>query len=604
MIRDINKAQQGLKDWRRGLLYPPWSQIDGKVVSIQQFISIKVQRAADSVSGWVKDRLMGAYEWIIRKITAAVGDFLHFLDPDKQKDAGAVIDTALDLLTCHFRKIVENLAGLVLKALLSIVDRYIRVPICAAENILAAILGQIMGWIDGAVSAIMGPINALLGAVDIVGDILDFITDVLNFLNCDTKPACPKVDEYSLWDGASEHEISDPMALIDKVTAYAQSVSQAVDPNNIDFGDFEFDVSGIIDNAFDECNVDAVFCGPPEVSFWGSGGKGATGNAIISAAGDLLGVDIVNSGSGYDDDVPFISFKDACGNGQGGYGIVTLGPVSPVTTTGGTGDNVVDDFGNVIYVPDPNGTDIGVVSVEVEGGWGYLPVSDGSQGGDGWTWADPDETIVQRGPNTPEGTATNGTWDIPYIPGDLIAVYPGDTIRTPPGSESEIAGSDGKTTAVPGGSFFDVPFRGVITAPSTSSEGRGIEFLKDSDGYPMTNSQYPAILYVCEAIIKNSGFGYQPTDKIIVEPANGAELEPKFNEFGQLIAVKVISGGEGVKEIPDVYIESATGFNAKITLRFCIDRIGKDEFTEPSYQDKIISIVDCVGTVPSLSGGI
>ena len=590
MIRDINQAQQGLKDWRRSILYPSWSQIDGKVVSIQQFISIKVQRAADSVSGWVKDRLMGAYEWIVRKITAAVGDFLHFLDPDKQKDAGKAIDTVLDLLTCHFRKIIDNLAGLVLKALLSIVDRYIRVPICAAENILAAILGQLMGWINGVVSAIMGPINALLGAVDIVGDILGFITDILNFLNCETKPACPKVDEYSLWDGASEHEISDPMSLINKVTAYAQSVSQAVDPNNIDFGDFEFDVSGIIDNAFDECNVDAVFCGPPEVSFWGSGGEGATGNAIISAAGDLLGVDIVNSGSGYDDDVPFISFKDACGNGQGGSGYVTIGPVSE------------NDDGT--FSPDENGTEVGVVSVEVEGGWGYLPVSDGSQGGDGWTWADPDETTVQRGPNTPEGTATNGTWDIPYIPGDLIAVYPGDTIRTPPGSESEIAGSDGKTTAVPGGSFFDVPFRGVITAPSTSSEGRRIEFLKDSDGYPMTNSQYPAILYVCEAIIKNSGFGYQPTDKIIVEPANGAELEPKFNEFGQLIGVKVISGGEGVKEIPDVYIESATGFNAKITLRFCIDRIGKDEFTEPSYQDKIISIVDCVGTVPSLSGGI
>ena len=604
MIRDINKAQQGLKDWRRGILYPPWSQIDGKVVSIQQFISIKVQRAADAVSGWVKDRLMGAYEWIVRKITAAVGDFLHFLDPDKQKDAGAVIDTAMDLLACHFRKIVENLAGLVLKALLSIVDRYIRVPICAAENILASILGQIMGWINGAVSAIMGPINALLGAVDIVGDVLDFITDILNFLNCETNPACPKVDEYSLWDGASEHEIADPMSLINKVTSYAENVSQAVDPNNIDFEDFEFDVSGIIDNAFDKCNVDAVFCGPPEVSFWGSGGEGATGNAIISAAGDLLGVDIVNSGSGYNDDVPFISFKDACGNGQGGYGIVTIGPVSPVTTTGGTGGNAVDDFGNVIYVPDPNGTDIGVVSVEVEGGWGYLPVSDGSQGGDGWTWADSDETTVQRGPNTPEGSSTNGTWDIPYIPGDLIAVYPGDTIRTPPGSESEIAGSDGKITTVPGGSFFEVPFGGVITAPSTSSEGRGIELLKGSDGYPMTNSQYPAILSVCEAIIKNSGFGYQPTDKIIVEPANGAELEPKFNEFGQLIAVKVISGGEGVKEIPDVYIESATGYNAKITLRFCIDRIGKDEFSEPSYQDKIISIVDCVGTVPSLSGGI
>ena len=601
MIKGVNQAQQGLQDLGNSILYPSWSQIDGKIVSIQEFIRIKVERGAELVSVWVKDRIMGAYEWIVRKITAGVGDLLHLLDPDRQKDAGAVIDTVMDLLACHFRKIVENLGGLVLKALLAIVDRYILVPICAAENILAAILGQIMGWINGVVAAIMGPINALLGAVDIIGDILGFIEDVLTFLNCDTKPACPTVEKYSLWDGASGSAIPDPMALIDKVTAYAQSVSQAVDPNNIDFGDFEFDVSGIIDNAFGVCNVDAVFCGPPEVSFWGSAGEGATGNAIISAAGDILGVDIVNSGSGYNDDVPFISFIDACGNGQGGSGYVEIGPVSPVTTTGdtGTGGEVLDDSGNVIYEPNPNGTEVGVISVVVEDGWGYLPGPDGSQGGDGWTWADPDQTTVQRGPNTPAGPAGNGTWDIPYIPGSIIVVYPGDTIRTPPGSDSEITGPDGQTTAVPGGSNFTVPFRGVITSPITLTIGRGIESLKDRDGYPMTNFQYPAILYVCEAFIKNSGFGYQSTDKIIVEPDNGVELEPKFNEFGQLIAVKIISGGEGIKEIPKVYIESATGHNAEITLKFCIDRIGKDEFSEPSYQDKIISIVDCVGTVPS-----
>ena len=581
MIKGVNQAQQGLKDWPNSILYPSWSQIDGKIVSIQEFIRIKVERGAELVSTWVKDRIMGAYEWIVRKITAGVGDLLHLLDPDHQKDAGAVIDTVMDLLACHFRKIVENLGGLVLEALLAIVDRYILVPICAAENILAAILGQIMGWINGVVAAIMGPINALLGAVDIIGDILGFIEDVLTFLNCDTKPACPTVEKYSLWDGASGSAIPDPMALIDKVTAYAQSVSQAVDPNNIDFGDFEFDVSGIIDNAFGVCNVDAVFCGPPEVSFWGSAGEGATGNAIISAAGDILGVDIVNSGSGYNDDVPFISFIDACGNGQGGSGYVEIGPVSE------------NDDGT--FSPDENGTEVGVISVVVEGGWGYLPGPDGSQGGDGWTWADPDQTTVQRGPNTPAGPAGNGTWDIPYIPGSIIVVYPGDTIRTPPGSDSEITGPDGQTTAVSGGSNFTVPFRGVITSPITFS----IESLKDKDGYPMTNFQYPAILYVCEAFIKNPGFGYQSTDKIIVEPDSGVELEPKFNEFGQLIAVKIISGGEGIKEIPKVYIESATGHNAEIALKFCIDRIGKDEFSEPSYQDKIISIVDCVGTVPS-----
>ena len=64
-------------------------------------------------------------------------------------------------------------------------------------------------------------------------------------------------------------------------------------------------------------------------------------------------------------------------------------------------------------------------------------------------------------------------------------------------------------------------------------------------------------------------------------------------------AFQVRHGDAVEKGIPGVYIESATGHNAEITLKLCIDRIGKDEFSEPSYQDKIISIVDCVGTVPS-----
>ena len=74
-------------------------------------------------------------------------------------------------------------------------------------------------------------------------------------------------------------------------------------------------------------------------------------------------------------------------------------------------------------------------------------------------------------------------------------------------------------------------------------------------------------------------------------------MVPTFNELGQLTSVKVVSGGEGVKENPTIYIESETGFNAEIIPRFCIDRIGVDEIREPTTQDKIISVIDCVGKV-------
>ena len=63
---------------------------------------------------------------------------------------------------------------MVRKALLQVVNRYINVPLCAAENILAAILGKLSGLINGAIAQIMGPINAKLvgGAVSIAADVL------------------------------------------------------------------------------------------------------------------------------------------------------------------------------------------------------------------------------------------------------------------------------------------------------------------------------------------------------------------------------------------------------------------------------------------------
>ena len=45
-----------------------------------------------------------------------------------------------------------------------------------------------------------------------------------------------------------------------------------------------------------------------------------------------------------------------------------------------------------------------------------------------------------------------------------------------------------------------------------------------------------------------------------------------------------------------IEIESETGFNAEIRARLCIDRI-TDELNLPEVQDKIVSVVDCVGKI-------
>ena len=575
MIQNIQNAQKGLKNFKYSITHP--IQFEGQQVSIQEYIQIQIDRGARAISGWVRDRIAGAQEWITRKINNGLKDLYFLLFPDKQSDAKAAVETAMDLLACLFKKIIKNLLNIIRKALLAIVDRFINVPLCAAENILAAILGKLFGLINSAVSAILAPLQVIFGAIDLVGDILGFIEGVLSFLSCEEKPECPEVESWNLWDGAGIPAANfDPTSLINKVRDFASSVTDAIDPDNFDF---DLDFSDIFS---DTCGTDAIFCGPPNVVFWGGSGSGATGNVIVSAVGDILGVDIVNSGFGYGTRSPFLNFEDSCGRGVGATGSVILGPVSPATDD--SGNVLLDPNGQVLYVPNSNGTETGITGVVVENsGYGYLPVPDGSQGGDGRVWADANQTTVKR---------SDGTWDIPYDSGELIQLLPGDVVRTPIGSISDLVGSDGSSISIPGGTNFNVNSPGTITSPEPN-----LTTIKTGD-YPIKNDeQYPVILYMCGAIIKNPGVGYQQGDKVIIEPSYGAEITPQFNELGQLTSVKVISGGEGFQQIPTIYIESETGFNAEIVPRFCIDRVGVDQVKEPTAQDKIIAVIDCVGKV-------
>ena len=542
MISNVQDAQKGLRDFEKSITHP--IQFEGQPVTIQEYIRIQVDRASEFVTSSVMGFLQRQQQWVVRKINAGLQD-LYFLFPlDKLQGIKEATEIAMDTLSCLFKRILKNLLNMVRKALLQVVNRYINVPLCAAENILAAILGKLSGFINGAIASILGPINALVGgAVSIAADVLQFIEDVLNFLKCDPKPECPEIKEWSLWDGPDEaFSITDPLSLIDKVKGFASTVSDVVDPDNFDFDTLDF--SDVLQN---DCNTDAVFCGPPTIQFWGGGGSNAAGNVIVSAVGDILGVDMVNGGSGYTRK-PFVKFIDNCGNGNGASGTA-----------------IVEDEQVVgVIINDP--------------GYGYLPVPDGSQGGDGRTWAEPNQTTVQR---------PDGIWEIPFSPGEVVSVFPGDLVRIPPGSTADVGGQ-----LLPGGVSTVITTGGDLTAPlpTDTQINPGDLPIRDDEAYPV-------ITFLCDYIIANPGYNYKPDDKIVIEPSNGAEMIPTFNELGQLTNIKITSSGQAFKQIPNIYIESETGYNAKIVPRFCVDRVGKDDYKDPTIQDKIVSVIDCVGKV-------
>ena len=285
----------------------------------------------------------------------------------------------------------------------------------------------------------------------------------------------------------------------------------------------------------DSCNVGPIFCGPPRVEFIGGGGSGATGNVIVSALTTVLGVDIITPGGGYIGP-PSVKFWDSCDNGRGA-----------------SGRAVVENGQVVKVIIDDTGID-------------YLPTPDGSQGGDGRTWADRDETTVKR---------SDGTYDTPYKPGNVVNVCPGDEWTPAGGAPIIVTDEQGCidiTTPFPP----DKPTRG--TSPTLGT------------------GEYPVILEIDEINISNPGFGYDCSkDKVIIEPSNGAELSLRCDPLGSIIGVDVINGGIGFTSDPDIYIQSDTGYNAILMPVFKVNRVGEDIDPEAVVPTALVQVVDCVG---------
>ena len=66
----------------------------------------------------------------------------------------------------------------------------------------------------------------------------------------------------------------------------------------------------------DPCNVGPQPCPPPTLEFFGGGGIGAEANPVVDSQGNLIAVDIVSGGFGYQTP-PSVQVIDPCRNGTG-----------------------------------------------------------------------------------------------------------------------------------------------------------------------------------------------------------------------------------------------------------------------------------------------
>jgi len=647
ILQEVEKVRRAQTDYRYSVTMASGNE--------QAKIDSLVQKAAKFVAGSMKYVYGEIEKSVLNSVNKGIKQISNNLMPNEQHTLKGRVDSVNDIIACLFKRLTEGLFSMAFNFLSQMVTRAVNITRCFVDQFIGRILGQMMGTIDGIVQGAVGGLRAMmaLGAglsgsipnLNISTNVTALIADVLSFLTCEEDPECSDVKDWSILGGAgslASTDISSILGTMGSVAtqAAADLAGQAAAgvglpvPSASDLDSLSIDFSSVSgQNCMDgsSSSTDPVSCGPPLVSFLG--GQGSTppvGNALISAAGSVLGVDLIRFGFNVNSNMS-ISINDTCGSGNGAvvtpvFGDVSFWRATDESTNSNPPTNpddwerITDDYAGVstsatawrpttnyevgdIVQTATNGTSnptspvngtmgngigaggtigslTGIVAVNVtRGGVDYLPGPDGSTGGDGRTWARPDDTSIIR---------EDGVREIPRAPGNVMSVTPGDQVLLPPGTSVTLEPSGEQ---IIGGSNQRVTTEGSFTTPvglGTTTRG----------GYPSGDGSYPVVLSIDKINIMGPGISYKSGDRVVINPDRGATAEIDVNNMGNITAVRVTSPGEGFQEIPQVYVESDTGFNGELNPRFRIDRVSDDEIASPQLQDKIVSVVDCVGVVP------
>ena len=367
-LRDI---QDAIDNAKKGISGDPnderdfWTALRQNDVSLQNFnntvaiYQANLKSTAELIANFVKSIMLRVQRKFMEKVNATANLFKGTVPASGRYVANSAWSEAMKKIACAFQLVMEVLPDLILGSLEAFLKKIVNTGKCIAENFIGGFIGQILGQISTLVNGILNGIIAAFtrvsdlvgGVVDLVSSIGDTLSALLSLLECE-------FDYCRTDDGGYEWSISggptyDKNKLnLDDIFKKAKEVGRRFDdvqniPKDILDYEFKIDFPDLTETIFDgECDGGFDLCGVPQVTFFGGGEiVKATGNAVVSAAGDIIGIDVTDGGE-YTG-VPLVQIDDGCGNGNNGTGTVIIGPVTGigtvgVATTGGLGGDLGD----------------------------------------------------------------------------------------------------------------------------------------------------------------------------------------------------------------------------------------------------------------------
>ena len=321
-LGDLMGVLQKLEKTKAGYIDP----VLNTVVNVDKLVDYAAKKMAGSLSNVIANTRTKLFN----SIDKAIGSSMDFLDPNfLAKQIG--IEKAKDGIYCLLQNIIKGLKNLLTKAIKGLIGKLLNFPLCAIESFLSGILGKITNDIQKAIAPLMAGIKGLIPSIALpdfggmLGKAIGAIQGLMNLLACEDSEC--KLDlDVVLNKGPKEKKNMDFAKMIG-MTNLIKKTDEGID--------------GMMDNIFPgmtgdpgpmsemeklagPCNpYDPETCQPPSVEFFGGGGIGAFGQAVVNEIGEVVGVDMRDLGFGYSE-VPYVSFVDNCDNGRGATGIAVV----------------------------------------------------------------------------------------------------------------------------------------------------------------------------------------------------------------------------------------------------------------------------------------
>jgi len=424
-VTDFIQLLQGVENIGSNFIDP----LTNAVVNMQAELSYVTAQVAGIMRGTINSiktnllkNLNKKFKKLLGPIKAGAKGVDSFFDEIKLKKGFKGI---MGLLYCAFENALGGIGDFIGNMFQNLIGKVVNGAACAIEQFTAGLFAKLFDSLEGSLGTLMSGLNWLVGGFNSVKNVLrsasGFARKILAFIDCNEEPCVTPsawvsnvgikstraenygkfMDQVGTLGGLKDGLAGIGTRIDAGITGFFGNdspVSSGSSMGSIERAIDQISLFGSGNNQFDSCNKkndnptsqeDVVpvkpgyiypKCIPPEVEVIGSG-EGAELFIVVGNDRRIFSVEVINGGSGYDENDTSISIIDNTGNGSGadvraivkdgvitdavifstgsGYCLNTVG-LDP-TTNVGVGTNVIGTIKDTFIVKpginyDPNDT--------------------------------------------------------------------------------------------------------------------------------------------------------------------------------------------------------------------------------------------------------